>query len=120
MNRRIRLWLVAAAFLPVLVAAYLYLFSKSSSAYRPGVRAILESKEVAVYLGEKPRETLLLGVSQNLGTTSCSTLTFYVAGDQESGFVSIFLVQSPSSPWATKEINLGWSTQGKRVCSEFQ
>ena len=120
MNRRTRFWLVVAAVTTLAIAGYLYLFSKGSSAYSPAVRAVLESKEVAIYLGEAPRQTLLLGVSQNLGATSCTRLTFHVAGTQNSGFVSIFLVQSPSRPWATKEINLGWFTKGQRVCSEFQ
>jgi hypothetical protein len=120
MTRKTRLWLFVAALLPSVIAAYLYLFSMSSSAYHPAVSAVLESKEVTAYLGESPRTTLLLGVRQNLGTTSCSTLTFYTAGAQRSGFVSILLVESPSTPWAKKEISVGWFAQGQRECSEFQ
>jgi hypothetical protein len=120
MTRTTRLWLFAAALLPTVIVGYLYLFSHSSSAYHPAVSAVLESKEVAAYLGEAPRTTLLLGVRQNLGTTSCSTLTFYAAGAQRSGFVSILLVESPSTPWTKKEVTVGWFAQAQRVCSEYQ
>jgi len=120
MIRKLRLWLLAAVTLAAVVVGYLYLFSKGSTAYNSAVRAVLESREVAAYLGEAPKTTLLLGVRQNLGATSCSRLLFRVAGAERSGFVSIFLVQSPNSPWVRKEINVGWSTQGQRACSEFQ
>ncbi len=120
MNRKTRLWILAAVTMLALVAGYLYLFSKGSTAYNPAVRAVLESKEVAAYLGEEPQTTLLLGVRQHLSATSCSTLTFRVAGAERSGFVSIFLVQTPGDSWVKKEINVGWPSQGQRVCSEFQ
>jgi hypothetical protein len=119
-NRKLRLCLAVVTLLPALVAGYLYLFAKSSSAYKPAVRSVLESREVVAYLGEAPQTTLLLGAHQTLGNTSCSTLTFRVAGAERAGLVAIFLVQSAGGPWAVKEVNVGWSTQGQRVCSEFQ
>ncbi len=120
MNSRLRLLLIATLALPVAVAGCLYLFSRGSTAYEPAVQAVLASKVVAAYLGETPRATLLLGIRQNIGTTSCSTVTFRVAGTERYGFVSVFLVQTPGARWEAKEFAVGLWSQGQRVCSDFR
>ena len=108
--------LIAVAAL-LAVPSYLFLFSKHSSAYQPALEVLFNSRDLAVYLGDRPSRSFLVGVREKLSASSCSRLTFYVTSAEASGFVAVILVQAAGqAKWSLDHLEFGWLSSSEGGC----
>jgi hypothetical protein len=116
LSLKLRYVLFLAPLILGLMSVYLFIFARSSFAYKAAVPVLFSSREIQAYLGEAPDKSLLVGIRQFLSIRSCAEITFYVRGAERGGFVELRLVQEPGQPWRVYEVVPGWFTKPTRSC----